>query len=65
MGKYLKNTIMPVEQIIKNDNGDGSTTVTVVTEAGNVAVGTYYDYQAQSTIDDIQESVTKEALDKD
>ena len=56
---------MGVREIHKMDNGDDTTTVTVVTDGGHTAVGTYYNNSSQSTIDDVQTRVTQEALDKD
>lgn len=56
---------MPIDQIIKQDNGDGSTTVTAITSDGNSETNTYFDYQSQSTIDDIINDTVQSALDKD
>lgn len=54
---------MAIDQIIKQDNGDGSTTVTVTTTGGGCATSTYYDYQSQSTQDNIINDTVKSAID--
>ena len=56
---------MPIEQIIKQDNGDGSTTVTAITSEGHSATATYYAHQCQSNIDDVINDTIQAALDKD
>ena len=56
---------MAVNQIIKQDNGDGTTTVTVVTDNGNSATNTYDHDWSQSHIDDTINDTVQEALNKD
>lgn len=56
---------MAIAQIIKQDNGDGSVTVTAITEAGNSGTRTYKDHWPSSSIDETINEAVQEALGKD
>lgn len=57
--------IMGLHEIFKQDNGDDTTTVSVITDDGHCATNTYDNNSAQSTIDDVINDTIQEALDKD
>ena len=56
---------MAIAQIIKHDNGDGSVTVTAVTEKGNSETRTYKDHWPSSSIDETINEAVQGALAKD
>lgn len=56
---------MAIAQILKQDNGDGSVTVTAITEKGNPGTRTYEKNWSDSHIDDTINEAVQDALKKD
>jgi hypothetical protein len=66
VGVYFMIAIMPIEQIIKEDNGDGTGKVTVVSSGGNVGTRDYDDRGCGGTSSsEAQTEAAEEALSKD
>lgn len=56
---------MAIAQILKQDNGDGSVTITTITEKGNTETITYKDHGPSSSIDETINEAVQGALEKD
>ena len=56
---------MPIDQIIKQDNGDGTVTVTAITSDGNSETTSYDKDWSDSHINDTINEAIQGALDKD
>lgn len=56
---------MPIDQIIKQDNGDGTVTVTAITEEGNSNTTSYNTDWSDTYINEAVNEAVQGALDKD
>lgn len=54
---------MAIDQVIKQDNGDGTTTVTVTTDGGGVGTETYNNSWSQCYIDEAVSNAVRKAND--